>query len=426
MEILEAMKHPTTGIQLLSEQKGLSPSCFISAEVVHWLVNNVEGVQTQAMAIDIMQKMLEEQLIVHASGEALRTFIYGFYFYKIVVDKEPERVGMPQPAMWHTAAMDDFSAFQRKWFEVAFVAEELLHSEIPAFLLPWLPSRPASYASRHSSFSRSFGGRSQAAALLAATVPEQRTVTLDVDVNNRTDRLEWCSCYYHGNFSLNAAFEIKLHWMAVTAAVLFEMVQGWHRKATSCGFLLVPVLEGPFALPSYLYGDPLRAQLFIPLNVSCLLKEGSEHLFDGFEPETYWDRMHLLQEAIAYRFGFVQDKYSASAFNFPAENKPQYIHVTGTVFLQLPYSKRKFSCGQQRRRRNSTSSTNQNMFCEERIGYNWAYNTMLTKTWRSSATGDEKFADRLLKDFTDFCWNKDSRLVLFWTDCLDKMHASAP
>ncbi|XP_049660864.1 GATOR complex protein DEPDC5 isoform X13 [Accipiter gentilis] len=55
IEILEAMKHPTTGIQLLSEQKGLSPYCFISAEVVHWLVNNVEGVQTQAMAIDIMQ-----------------------------------------------------------------------------------------------------------------------------------------------------------------------------------------------------------------------------------------------------------------------------------------------------------------------------------------------------------------------------------
>lgn len=59
---------------------------------------------------------------------------------------------------------------------------------------------------------------------IAATVPEQKTVTLDVDVNNRSDRTEWCSCYYHGNFSLSAAFEIKLHWMAVTAAVLFEMV----------------------------------------------------------------------------------------------------------------------------------------------------------------------------------------------------------
>ncbi|KAI2597443.1 DEP domain containing 5, GATOR1 subcomplex subunit [Homo sapiens] len=247
-EILEAMKHPSTGVQLLSEQKGLSPYCFISAEVVHWLVNHVEGIQTQAMAIDIMQKMLEEQLITHASGEAWRTFIYGFYFYKIVTDKEPDRVAMQQPATtWHTAGVDDFASFQRKWFEVAFVAEELVHSEIPAFLLPWLPSRPASYASRHSSFSRSFGGRSQAAALLAATVPEQRTVTLDVDVNNRTDRLEWCSCYYHGNFSLNAAFEIKLHWMAVTAAVLFEMFilacicnQAIHCSYTKKPYLTIP------------------------------------------------------------------------------------------------------------------------------------------------------------------------------------------
>ncbi|KAG8597087.1 hypothetical protein GDO81_002161 [Engystomops pustulosus] len=427
-EILEAMKHPNTGIPLLSEQKGLPPCCFISAEVVHWLINNINWVQTQVMAMDIMQKMLEEQYIMHASGETLRTFIYGFYLYRISPEKDTDKAApsLTQSSTWHSAAMEDFAAFQRKWFEVALVEEELLHSEIPPFLLPWLPSRPASYASRHSSFSRSFGGRSQAAALLAATVPEQRTVTLDVDVNNRTDRLEWCSCYYHGSFCLNAAFEVKLHWMAATAAVLFEMVQGWHRKATSCGFLLVPVLEGPFALPSYLYGDPLRAQLFIPLNINCLVKAESDHLFEGFEPETYWERMHLLQEVIATRFGFIQDKYSAAGFNFPSENKPQYIHVTGTVFLQLPYSKRKYAAGQQRRRRNSASSATQTLFGEERIGYNWAYNTMLTKTWRSSGTGDERFADRLLKDFTDFCANRDNRLAAFWASCLEKVHMSEP
>lgn len=38
-----------------------------------------------------------------------------------------------------------------------------------------------------------------------------------------------------------------------------------------------------------------------------------------------------VSSCLPYRFGFVQDKYSASAFNFPAENKPQYIHVTGEV-----------------------------------------------------------------------------------------------
>lgn len=74
-----------------------------------------------------------------------------------------------------------------------------------------------------------------------------------------------------------------------------SQVQGWHRKATSCGFLLVPVLEGPFALPSYLYGDPLRAQLFIPLNVSCLLKEGSEHLFDGKKCTLFYPLGYFVQ-----------------------------------------------------------------------------------------------------------------------------------
>ncbi|XP_014269895.1 GATOR1 complex protein DEPDC5 isoform X5 [Maylandia zebra] len=434
MEILEAIKHPTTGVQLLPEQKGLPLNCFISAEVVHWLVTNVEGVATQGMAVDIMQKMLDEGLVTHASGEAMRTFVYGFYFYRIVGEKDAvSPVGATPPLStaagggWSTAALEDFSLFQRKWFEVAFVLEERRPCDLPAFLLPWLPSRPASYASRHSSFSRSFGGRSQAAALLAATVPEQKTVTLDVDVNNRSDRTEWCSCYYHGNFSLNAAFEIKLHWMAVTAAVLFEMVQGWHRKAASCGFLLVPVLEVPFALTSCLYGDPLRAQLFIPLNVHCLLKNGSDNLFEGFEPETYWDRMQLFQEAVLYRFGFVHDKFSASTFNFPSENKPQYIHVTGTVFLQLPYAKRKYSSGQQRRRRNSTTSNSQGPFGgEERVGYYWAYNTMLTKAWRTGVLGDERLADRLLRDFTDFCSNKDNRLQSFWDGCQEKMNASAP
>ncbi|XP_017295083.1 GATOR complex protein DEPDC5 isoform X3 [Kryptolebias marmoratus] len=429
LEILEAIKHSTDGVQLLPEQKGLPLNCFISAEVVHWLVINVEGVATQGIAVDIMQKMLDEGLVAHASGEAMRTFVYGFYFYRIVAEKDGLTPQLQTTAAggWSTAALEDFALFQRKWFEVAFVLEEQRPCDLPAFLLPWLPSRPASYASRHSSFSRSFGGRSQAAALLAATVPEQKTVTLDVDVNNRSDRTEWCSCYYHGNFSPNAAFEIKLHWMAVTAAVLFEMVQGWHRKAASCGFLLVPVLEFPFALTSHLYGDPLRAQLFIPLNIQCVLKNGSDNLFEGFEPETYWDRMQLFQEAILYRFGFVHDKFSSSTFNFPAENKPQYIHVTGTVFLQLPYSKRKYSSGQTRRRRNSTTSNSQGPFGgEERVGYYWAYNTMLTKAWRTGVLGDERLADRLLKDFTDFCSNRDNRLVTFWDSCQEKMHASAP
>lgn len=92
---------------------------------------------------------------------------------------------------WSTAALEDFALFQRKWFEVAFVMEERRHCDLPAFLLPWLPSRPASYASRHSSFSRSFGGRSQAAALLGTPspiLPAQPTPQADADHTRSTSR----------------------------------------------------------------------------------------------------------------------------------------------------------------------------------------------------------------------------------------------
>lgn len=99
----------------------------------------------------------------------------------------------------------------------------------------------------------------------------------------------------------------------------------------------------------------------------------------------------------------------------------------GTVFLQLPYSKRKYSGGQTRRRRNSTTSNSQSPFGgEERVGYYWAYNTMLTKAWRTGVLGDERLADRLLRDLTDFCSNKDNRLMTFWDSCQEKMNASAP
>lgn len=39
--------------------------------------------------------------------------------------------------------------------------------------------------------------------------------------------------------------------------------------------------------------------------------------------------LYLIHVCLSTRFGFVHDKFSASAFNFPSENKPQYIHVTG-------------------------------------------------------------------------------------------------
>ncbi|MGH0168445.1 UNVERIFIED_CONTAM: hypothetical protein FKN15_054606, partial [Acipenser sinensis] len=147
-------------LEMEANQKSLEEyqAAMLSAKSSAQLSDTAGVAMTPTYMDSPRKKMLDDQVIVHASGEAMRTFVYGFHFYRIVMDRDPDRVQGIQPStIWYTAAMEDFALFQRKWFEVAFVLEERLHSEIPVFFLPWLPSRPASYASRHSSFSRSEG-----------------------------------------------------------------------------------------------------------------------------------------------------------------------------------------------------------------------------------------------------------------------------
>lgn len=67
--IIEAMKSSTGGMPFLEGKiNDLPPFTFISYEAVAWLLEQVEGITTEREAIDLMQKMLNERLICHSSG----------------------------------------------------------------------------------------------------------------------------------------------------------------------------------------------------------------------------------------------------------------------------------------------------------------------------------------------------------------------
>lgn len=69
--IVEAMKSPSRGLSFLeSKPNGLPPYTFISAEALSWVLEQVEGVANDQEAIELLQKMLDERLICHASGSA--------------------------------------------------------------------------------------------------------------------------------------------------------------------------------------------------------------------------------------------------------------------------------------------------------------------------------------------------------------------
>lgn len=67
----------------------------------------------------VLQKMLEEQYIMHASGETLRTFIYGFYLYRISPEKDPDK------------GRDMHLCFSKKSLELLFTCLQLMSTFFP-------------------------------------------------------------------------------------------------------------------------------------------------------------------------------------------------------------------------------------------------------------------------------------------------------
>ena len=63
---------------------------------------------------------------------------------------------------------------------------------------------------------------------------------------------------------------------------------------------------------------------------------------------------------------------------------------------------------------------------EVRVGFLWAWNSMLSKRWRnpSGPVSDENAGTRFLSDFRKFCANDEERLKNYWIQARDRVMAS--
>lgn len=94
-EILESLRHPVTGVGFLTTHPSLPSFTFVSADAVHWLINNLEGINSMDQAVGLMSSMLKDRLICHASGDFSKPFVFGFYLYHIVnYDKGKKRTNL--------------------------------------------------------------------------------------------------------------------------------------------------------------------------------------------------------------------------------------------------------------------------------------------------------------------------------------------
>ncbi|XP_076679614.1 GATOR complex protein Iml1 isoform X5 [Andrena cerasifolii] len=444
-EILEAMKHPQSGVGFLTQHPSLPSQTFVSADAVQWLNNHIEGGVTVEGAINIMNGMIQDKIICHASGDFSKPFILGFYLYHVVQDKENQR------AADYFSPSGDLQSFENEWVEVEIKApkgwcEPTSPVTCPTISSPiTIPNCDTVDESNVPSFLKDDLDLMDPGDDKDWQVPPYKHTHLDIDLNNRSDRIEWGHLRYQSIYKVDHSYELIVQWVASSGSIVADLIFVWQRKAQMCGIQMVPIPSDPLALPYTLKSDPLRGPIFIPLNIESLLMN-KRNLFEEFREDTYAQRLFLFEEAIVQRFGFVPCLIEST------ENDHQYVHMTGNAFILIPSTtntKLRPRTATNVVRRNTgqkgypvhsdqpspheayitrhVSGKNKDDYStDKRVGFLWSWNHMLSRKWKSSSTlaGDELFQKKLIQDFRNFCSNGDNRLMHFWESCWETKEKS--
>lgn len=121
-----------------------------------------------------------------------------------------------------------------------------------------------------------------------------KSCNLEMDISGKSDRNEWWHLRYQSSFFSDATLEFIFQWVVCTGPLVAELLQNWLRKAQNCGVNLVPIPCDPFAFPMSHKADPLRAPIFVPLNLTALDCDGKGFL-EEFSQDSRPHRLLLFQ-----------------------------------------------------------------------------------------------------------------------------------
>jgi len=431
-EIVRAMLNQKYGLHFLQKQDNLRDNTFISVEAVAWMIKSVDECNTKTDAVYLGQRLLDGRFILHASESVRQSFVDGFFLYFIKEEKKEEET--EKRRFWFGARKTEeelLKSYNIQWLEVA-VWREKIQKDPPEFLCHEL----------------SLDILDRMKSKESVPVFKSMEYNLDAHQKSRTRRSEWCNIVYHGHYyPFQCAYMIELDWMVATGSIIADLVQKWSHKATSYGLHVVPAPMCAFPSNSIRCSrNPFRKSPFIHLNIECLLKEGQSHLFDEFDPKTWFRRMVLFQEAILHKFDFLRDipQTSLSSNRHNQSKSFKYVHTSGSLLVQIndavlsqfvsrsptvnednikdsPFPKHRKSRHEKFDKSAITELEIENQY-KDSYGFFWVYNYALSKKYRTSFTGDVPTAKKFMTStFSDFCSNKDDLLLIFWKESLAAM-----
>ncbi|XP_053623506.1 GATOR complex protein Iml1 isoform X2 [Plodia interpunctella] len=439
-DIIDRMRHPTLGVGFLQQTVSLPSHTFVSIYAIHWLQTNMEGM-TYEKSLAIMEKLLQEKMICHASGDTTKRYVVGYYMYHILPQKKDKELTD------YVKPLGDLQSFENEWMEVEVLGPRspLISNDTASGAIDISGCCPLSDDVGVPAFLCDNIEPNYMHLPSGSDLPLYKNTHLDIDVNNKSDRIEWGHARYQATFRPDQAYEMCIQWAIASGNIVAELIFGWARKASNCRLQMVPIPADPLALPFTLKSDPLRGPIYVPLNEEPLLRNKTA-LFEGFPEETWPERLFLFQEAIVGRFGFIKCTVESTSHAAESMGDHLYVHVTGNMFILIPTAVKPDQAprrpaakslkvsgypvhpdaapspheGITRITRHVSGKNKDDYDNSRRMGFLWSWNHMISKKWKWSqfpATGDEPFQMRMLRDFKHFCANHEQRLSQFWDQC---------
>ncbi|KAH3663758.1 hypothetical protein OGAPHI_005160 [Ogataea philodendri] len=265
------------------------PNCFVGSDLVSWMIENFEDIDTREQAVEYGNKLMDQGLFRHV--ESRHRFLDGHYFYELLKETEPATVSSPSTLSTTDRIKNPES--------VAETADEDQGAKKRVVL--------------------------------------SRKVTCDLDPNRLSWQPELVTVHYDIVHNPEHCFHVRLEWLNNTSKLVEDTVNSWAKHCERYGLTLV---EAPW---QELCTLPTRNPLHSTVDISLALDPWTDPEFDV---DILKENVYFFHLCIMEKSGFLLDNRTATYFrndNFdvvyswgkPTFKYAQFIHKTGAYIAEL-------------------------------------------------------------------------------------------
>lgn len=291
-KLIEILQGPD-GIQIMDRYWHLKfyKYCFLGMDLVNFLVENFEDIETREDAVEYGNKLMQEKIILHVISA--HKFLDGHYFY---------------------------------YFDKKFL-EGVSHESFDATNRKSIQSDKSVVSSHDQRKSKS------------DVVMLSEEVVCDLDSNGYSWQPELVKVHYDIVHNPEHCFHLRIEWLSTTSKLIEDMINGWSKYCERYGLSLVEIpWEELFTLPKR---NPLHSTIEISLCLDPWKDEEFSKYGSIFKQEKYYFHLYLLTKS-----SFMLDNRTATYFKDnsmdvvyswgkPMFKYAQFIHSTGGYIAEL-------------------------------------------------------------------------------------------